>query len=119
MAKAASAPSAAATTTHWTARDASPANQEPPEVGALVLSGSHSPLVVELAAETHGERGLLRLTGGEEQRTPIERFPLRKNDSTQNAVITFQANDTVLSDRDPVVTQALAACFSSISRGRR
>ena len=77
MANAASAPSAAATMTHCTAREASPATKSP-EVRRLVLAGAHGALVVELAAQTHRQLRPLGLAGREEQRAAGQRARRRR-----------------------------------------
>ena len=73
MANAASAPSAAATITHCTARDASPATKRPGRCVFSYLPVRDRTLVVQLATEMDRKLGLLELAGREEQRPARQR----------------------------------------------
>ena len=65
-------------------------DEEPAQVGGLVLAGVDGPLLVELAAESGGQRGLLVLAGGEEQRAARGRLTPVEDDALQDAVAAFE-----------------------------
>ena len=73
MAKAASAPSAAATTTHWTARDASPATNSPGRWVVSYLPVSTVPFSFIRHPRRVASSDCCSWPGREKQRAPIER----------------------------------------------
>src|SRR5436190_21899342 len=78
---------------------------EPGQVGGLIWSGAHRAFVVHLAAETEGELRLLRLSGGEEERGPVERRSVGEDDALQPSV-SLEAHDTLLAHPDSVAIEA-------------
>ena len=95
IANAASAPSAAATTTHCTARDASPATNRPGRWVVSYLPGPHRSFVVELASQPLEQVRALILAGREEQRAAFERRRVLEHDPRQHAAGAFEARRRV------------------------
>ena len=105
IAKAASAPSAAATITHCTARDASPATNSPGRCVVSYLPVAIGSLVVDFAAETDRQLRLLELAGGEEQRAPWQRVAVFEDHALEHPVGALESRDPVLPNVDAVALQ--------------
>ncbi len=108
MANAASAPSAAATMTHCTAREASPATNKPGRCVVSYFPVCTVPFSFNLTPELEEEIRSLRLAGREEHRAARQPAAAFEDDLRQLTVTPFEAGHAVFADRNAVARQTCA-----------
>ena len=106
IATAAFAPSAAATDTNWTSREASPATKTRGRFVWLSVPVSDRPATRQATPETDRQVRVRMLSGREEQGVARDRLAVLEHDFTQRALVVLEPRDRRSADVDAVSRQA-------------